>query len=60
MKKKQNKNEFYYCSNRQCTHMECLRYWRNAPWNTLFIQIKCAEDKNGKCKDYIENMEDDK
>lgn len=47
--------DFYYCSNRKCNKVECLRYWRNTPWNKLFVWQKCEPNKNGICEDFLED-----
>ena len=46
-----------FCNNRKCNRIECLRYYKNAPYNVLLSWsdfIKKNENSSGKdCKYYI-------
>lgn len=52
MKKKDN--EFIYCGDRNCPHIECLRHNKNTPFDMLILRSnKFSRDKNGNCKDIV-------
>lgn len=53
MSNKSNKEEFYYCRNRKCPNKDCLRFYKNEPWNVMFYERMCKPNEDGICKDYI-------
>ena len=52
-KEKDSKVDFYFCRNRKCTHDDCLRFFRYAPWNVPFQERMCVVNEKGECKDYV-------
>lgn len=51
--KNSDKEEFYYCRNRKCPHLDCLRFYQNEPWNVIIKERMCRPNEDGICKDYI-------
>ena len=43
------KKEKIYCSNRACPFVECVRYYKNIPYNVLILRENYKLDKNGDC-----------
>lgn len=41
-----------FCMNRKCTKTDCLRFYANAPFNTILSWINPNPDKDGKCEEY--------
>jgi len=43
-----------FCPNIKCEHVDCMRYYKNAPFNVLTSWFKSnPEDKNGECRKYL-------
>ena len=54
MKKKINKNEqFLYCSQRHCPHLECVRHDKHIPFGVLIKRENFKPDKDWNCKNII-------
>lgn len=56
MRKKNNKDDeeqFLYCSQRHCPHLECVRHDRHIPFGVLIKREKFKPDKDWNCKDII-------
>ncbi len=47
--------EITYCTNMKCSHLECLRHNKNAPFNVVIkvFSERPKLDKEGKCKEYL-------
>lgn len=45
-----SEEEFVYCSNWKCDHVDCMRHHNHQPFNVLTLQCKWSPDKNGVCK----------
>lgn len=43
------KKDKIYCSNRTCPFIECVRYYKNIPYNVLILRENYKLDKNGDC-----------
>lgn len=52
-KEKNSKEQFVYCSQRYCPHLECLRHDKHIPFNTLIVRDKFKPDKDWNCKDIV-------
>lgn len=47
---KKNNDEFVYCGNRKCPHVECLRHNLNTPWNVMIFRRNFEVNKEWECK----------
>ena len=43
------KKKKIYCSNRTCPYIECVRYYKNIPYNVLILRENYKLDINGDC-----------
>lgn len=49
-----------YCSFRKCeSGSECVRYYKNAPWNVLITQRHYKPDKKGNCEGILKDWSED-
>ena len=49
-KNKDNEEQFMYCTQRNCPHVNCLRHNVNTPWNVLITRDNFHPDNNWVCK----------
>lgn len=49
-----------FCMNRKCTKTDCLRFYANAPFNTILSWINPKSDKDGKCEEYWPGVDNGK
>lgn len=48
-----NKEDFIYCSQRNCPHINCLRHNCNTPWNVLIKRDNFHPNKDWQCKGIV-------
>ncbi len=46
-------NNFIYCGQRKCPHIDCLRHNKNIPFGKLIRRDNFKPDKEWNCKDII-------
>lgn len=46
-------DKIIYCSDRKCLNNECLRNYRNMPWNEVVLRQKFDKNKSGVCEGYL-------
>lgn len=56
---KNQKKDKIYCNNRTCPYMECVRYYKNIPYNVLILRENYKLDKNNKCPNILLDWSDD-
>lgn len=56
---KSSENIKMYCSNRNCSHLECVRHDKNIPFNILIKRENYKLDKNNECQNILLDWGDD-
>lgn len=54
-----NQKDRIYCSNRTCPYMECVRYYKNIPYNVLILRENYRLDKKNECSNILLDWGDD-
>lgn len=55
---KSSENIKMYCSNRNCSHLECVRHDKNIPYNTLIKRENYKLNKDGSCSNMLLDWRD--
>ena len=55
---KSSENIKMYCSNRNCSHLECVRHDKNIPYNILIKRENYKLNKDGSCSNMLLDWRD--
>lgn len=55
---KSSENIKMYCSNRNCSHLECVRHDKYIPYNTLIKRENYKLNKDGSCSNMLLDWRD--